>query len=208
MGKRNEQRRQKALARQKAKRKKTGGVHPFFSSAFGESLLMTPHAPIYECKVPKGLFETGIGNIVFSRQLPSGRIGVAVFLLDVFCLGVKDAFYRLVDRGEYARIIEKLDRTEPLEEIDPACARKLIEGGVEYAQRLNLRPHPDYKAAQKIFGDIDASDCPRSFEYGHDGKPFYVAGPNDTPAKSRQIISLLEKQCGPDGFHYMVGFEL
>lgn len=205
MGKRNEQRRQKALARQKAKRKKARGVDPSFSSAFGGDRLIDFQAPIYECKVPTGLFETGIGNVFISRQLPSGRIGVAVFLLDVFCLGVKDAFYRLVDRGEYTQIIEKFDRNDPLEEIDPACARKLIEGGVEYAQRLNLRPHPDYKTAQKIFGDIDTAACPRSFEYGRDGKPFYVAGPNDTPAKSRQILALLEKQCGPDGFHYMVG---
>lgn len=147
MGKRNEQRRQKALARQKAKRKKARGVDPFFSSAFEESLLLAPQAPVYECKVPKRLFEMGIGNVVFARQLSSGRIGASFFLLDVFCLGVKNAFYRLVDRSEYAQMIEKLDRNEPFEEIDPACARKLIEGGVEYAQRLNLRPHPDYKSA-------------------------------------------------------------
>ena len=117
-------------------------------------------------------------------------------------------FHQLVDRGKYAQIIERLAHNEPLETIDPACARKLIEGAVEYAQRWNLSPHPDYKVARKIFGEVDAAACLRSFEYGRDGKPFYVAGPNDTPATSRQVISVLENQCGPNGFHYMVGFEL
>lgn len=208
MGKRTEQRRQKALARHKAKRKKAKAVNQSFSPTFSGSILLASQAPIYECKIPKRLFELGIGNIVFSRQFPSGKIGVAVFLLDVFCLGVKDVFYHVVDPGKYTQIIEGLAHDEPLEDIDPACARKLIEGAVEYAQRLNLRPHADYKPAQKIFSDVDAATCPRSFEYGRDGKPFYVAGPNDTPAKSRQVISVLEKQCGPDGFHYMVGVEL
>jgi hypothetical protein len=209
MGKRNEQRRQKALVRQKAKRKKAKAVNHSSSPTFsGSSILLTSQAPIYECKIPKSLFEMGIGHIVFSRRFPSGKICVAVFLLDVFCLGVKDVFCHTVDPGEYTQIIERLAYNEPIESIDPACARKLIEGGVQYAQRLSLRPHPDYKVVEKIFGDVDAAACPLSFEYGSDGKPFYVAGPNDTPAKSRQVISVLEQQCGPDGFHYMVGVEL
>lgn len=84
----------------------------------------------------------GIGNVIFSRQLSSVRIGVSFFLLDVFCLGVKNAFYRRVDRSEYARMIEKLDRNEPLEEIDPACARKLIEEGRQAVLRVRAERHP------------------------------------------------------------------
>ena len=111
MGKRNEQRRQKALARQKAKRKKAKGVNQSFSSAFWGSILLASQGPIYECKIPKRIFEMGIGNIVFSRQLASGKIGLAIFLLDVFCLGVKDAFYQVVDPDKYAGAssVEDLD---------------------------------------------------------------------------------------------------
>lgn len=205
MGNRNERRRQKALARHKAKRKKAREAHQSFSSPFRESFLLASQAPIHECKIPKRLFEMGIGNIVFSRQLPSGMIAVAIFLIDVFCLGVKNALYDVVDPGKYWQMMERFAHSEPLESADPACARKLIEGVVAYAQRFSLTPHPDYKVAQKIFGNVDAASCPDSFDYGREGKPFYVAGPNDTPAKSREVVSLLEKTCGPDGFHYMVG---
>src|SRR5262245_23564829 len=48
-------------------------------------------APLHGCLVPAGLFESGIGTVVVSRKLTDGRIVAAVFLLDVWCLGVKDA---------------------------------------------------------------------------------------------------------------------
>lgn len=196
----SEHRRQKALARHKAKRKQARGA--------GSGLLPASPAEIYHCKIPTRLFELGIGNVVISRRYPSGQIGLAIFLLDVYCLGIKDAFCQLVDPSQYARIMDGLAHDGPLEDIDPACARKLIEGAVEYARRFQLRPHPDYKAAQTIFEDIDTAVCSRSFEYGRDGKPFYVAGPNDSPAKSQHVLSLLEQQCGPHGFHYMIPADL
>lgn len=48
----------------------------------------------------------------------------------------------------------------------------------------------------------------RDFEYGRDGKPFYVAGPNDSSAASCRILSLLQQQCGSSGFHYMIPTDL
>ncbi|CBE69067.1 protein of unknown function [Candidatus Methylomirabilis oxygeniifera] len=174
----------------------------------GKGLVPASHAPIDQCKIPTRLFELGIGNVVISRRHPSGQISLAIFLLDVYCLGVKDVFHRLVDPSQYANIMAGLARDSPLEDIDLTCARKLIEGAVEYARQFQLTPHPDYKTARTILGEVDAAACPRDFEYGRDGKPFYVAGPNDSPATSRRILSLLEQQCGPDGFHYMIPTDL
>ena len=50
-------------------------------------------APIHECLVPDSLFDIGIGNVIVSRKMPNGFIGAAFFLVDVFCLGIKDVFY-------------------------------------------------------------------------------------------------------------------
>lgn len=209
MGKRNERRRQEALARRKAKRKKAKKAKQSLSpNLSGSSVLLACQSPVYECKMPTRLFEMGIGDVVFSRRLPLGKVSMALFLLDVFCLGVKDVFWHTVGPEKYAEIIAKLAHNGPLENIGPACARKLIDGAVEYARQFSLRPHPDYNVAQKIFGDVDAASCPLSFEYGRDGKPFYMAGPNDTPAKARQIVSMLEQHCGSDGFDYVVTAEL
>jgi hypothetical protein len=160
--------------------------------------------PIHEALVPEGLFEQGIGNLCFSRLLPDGRIAMGVFLLDVYCLGVKNAFAAILHRVEYAARRSSWCSKESLQPIQPACFRKLVEGGVAYAQDLGFSPHADYAVASQIFGDVRGADCPRHFEYGHEGKPFYISGPHDTPARVEAILNQLRRRKGPGNFDYLV----
>src|SRR5262249_42995282 len=165
-------------------------------------VLRAASAPIHECLAPDRLFEDGMGNVTISRKLPSGLLGISFFLLDIYCLGVKDAFFRTLSELEYRAYL----RNNPpggFENMSPACMGKLVEDAEDYARDLGFSPHPDYQLAKKIFGDIDKSQCAAVFEFGKDGKPFFFAGPNDTPAKSRKIIETLANRCGPDGFHYI-----
>ena len=48
---------------------------------------------VVRCMMSSTLFELGIGHVIVARALPSGLLGCAYFLLDVFCLGIKDVFY-------------------------------------------------------------------------------------------------------------------
>jgi hypothetical protein len=104
------------------------------------------------------------------------------------------------DREIYAKLIGRLEAV-PLE---PAAARKLIEGAVEFAKGIGFPPHRDYAKAMRIFGDIDASASRERFRYGKDGKPFFISGPHDSPSRCNQIRQRLSDRCGPDGFHYIV----
>jgi len=164
-------------------------------------------APVADVLVPSNLFELGIGNVWFSRRLPDGRYAVAGFLLDVFCLGVKNAMYKIMEANEYALAVEHIHGSaeERFDHQHPAYARKLVEEALAYARDLGFEPHPDYKMAKIIFGDIDAATCPASFVFGSDSKPFYVCGPHDSPSMQGRIVKQLEKRCGVGGFHYMVG---
>jgi len=146
---------------------------------------------VHECLFPTALHEFGIGNIIVSKALPSGLIGMGVFLLDVYCPGVKDAFYNDMTLGEYNIHKQTLAVVGDFEPIQPSCARKLIGGGVDYAKQYGLKPHRDCMVAKQVFGDIDPAACPRVFEYGKDGKPFYVSGPHDSPMKVRTIMRTL-----------------
>jgi hypothetical protein len=58
---------------------------------------------------------------------------------------------------------------------------------------------------ETIFGDVDADDCTETFTFGRDGKPWFVNGPNDTPARVRAIKRILEQTAGPGGFGYVIG---
>jgi hypothetical protein len=200
--------RQQKLAKKAAKRKavlatkkpawSAGGVVPH-----GRHAVPVASAPIHECVVPDSLFDIGVGNVIVSRKMPNGFIGAAVFLVDVFCLGIKDAFYGVLSPAEYDYRLLGLQH-ETFRAIHLTCARKLVEGAEAYARDLGFNPHPDYQRARQIFGDLDTTTCPTHYVFGKDGKPFFMSGPYDTPAKCRRIIDTLTRRCGPEGFHFTV----
>jgi hypothetical protein len=201
-------RRQRQLAKKAAKRKgklaKKKQANLALNLSFNPmQITQARNSALHECLTPKHLFELGIGNVVVSRRM-GNQIAAGVFLVDVYCLGVKDAFFTIISPEKYQATLRGFSHHEELVNIDPSCARKLVEGAVEYAQDLGFTPHRDYQQAKQIFGDIDSNACPTSFEYGKDNKPLFVSGPNDTPARCQQILDTLTKRCGPDGFHYVL----
>lgn len=151
------------------------------------------------------LFEVGIGDVVVCRYKGGGRVEAGCFLVDVFCLGVKDAFFEVYTEEEF--------REEFLPQIFPdgvpspqpaAWGRKLIEEAVRYAGELGLSPHPDFKKGARVFGGIDARECSEEFVFGSKGKPFYIQGPHDSPEKAARIMNALHAKRGPGGFDYLL----
>lgn len=204
--------RQKKLEKKAAKRKAvqvakkdthTGGV---LSSA--RQLAVAGLSPIYECLMPERLFEVGIGNVIVSRKMANGDIGASFFLVDVYCLGVKFAFFQTMSNTEYVHKLASLGWHETFTKIHPACARKLVENSAAYAKEIGFDPDPDYHVARKIFGDVDAGECPTEFTFGKDGKPFFISGPKDTPARCKKIMNILLRRFGPEGFDYLMPLEM
>lgn len=188
----------KRKAQVAAKRKHGSGGPGWSQFAF------VPGLPLHECLMPEGIFQTGIGNVVISRRTGE-TVYAGVFLADVFCLGVKDAFLSALTRSEFDDLIDRFRGQAQMISIHPACARKLVEGAAAYAQDLGFSPHKDYRKAKVVFGDIDPAVCPQSFEFGRQGKPCFISGPYDSMTRCEKIIATLRSRCGPDGFHFQMG---
>ena len=47
-----------------------------------------------------------------------------------------------------------------------------------------------------------AEACSTSITYGKDGKPFFIPGPFDNPARCRQIMNILTMRHGVDGVDF------
>ena len=152
------------------------------------------------------LFDSGCGYLVVSRFKADGRVESGFFLLDVFCLGVKDAgFHCFNSIADYQESL--LDRLFPDEDpvrMTPAAARKLTEDAISYARGLGFSPGVDYKKASRVFGGITTVDCDEEFMFGKDDKPLYIQGPSDSPARVERILRALEARCGEGGYHYIV----
>lgn len=173
--------------------------------SFGSEWAAAATAPVADVLVPSSVFEQGMGTVWFSRRLMEGRYALSVFLVDAYCLGVKNALYALAEPDDYARQLAVTQQQYPdLRREHPAYARKLVEGAAAYAKDLGFEPHPDYKLARLIFGDVDAHACPAAFTFGREGKPFFISGPNQTLKDQKRIMRTLEKRCGPGGFDYVL----
>src|SRR5438046_2297230 len=58
-------------------------------------------APFLDSGAAATLWSEGLGSVWLSRQLPDGSIAAAVFMVDRYCLGVKDAFRKIFSRFDY-----------------------------------------------------------------------------------------------------------
>ncbi len=159
-------------------------------------------APIDRCLLQDGLFESGMGTLLLARGTPSAGFTMATFLLDVFCLGVKDVVLRQVESSELDEIVEVMGAGAPFAAVEPSYARKLLRDLVAYARSIGLEPAREYKMAELLFGDVAADACDSRFEFGSDGRPLYVPGPGETPAKVRQQLEQLRRAVGEDGFDF------
>jgi hypothetical protein len=198
--------RQKKLERRAAKRsEKKHKLVRAQPAGLADRMAAAAKYPPLHAWIPDVLETEGIASVLFSRELPNGMVAVAVFLVDRYCLGVKDALANVLTRSAYeGQFVREMRSQFPARDVSPACVRKLVEAAVAYAGNLGFAPHPDYHKAKMLFGAVDAGDCAEEFEFGKDGKPFFVAGPHDSLARCRQIVSILNHKCGPGGFEYFV----
>jgi hypothetical protein len=155
---------------------------------------------------PSDLFTQGIGWVLLARFKPDGRrVEAGVFLVDVFCLGVKLAVFEAGAPADYQRRIRDYYVNEfPMVPTDPCGARKLLEQAVDYAAKLGFAPHPAYQKAMRPFAQIPAGQCTQEYVFGRQGKPFYVRGPRETEAQARQVVFRLQQRCGPGNFDYLI----
>lgn len=160
---------------------------------------------ILDSLVSSAVWKSGLGNILISRVLENGRVAYAMFLLDVFCLGVKDVMFDVISQEKYdVEWLPRLKERIAFKRQSPEYVRKLVEGGVAFARSIGFEPQADYRQAQAIFGDIDPALCDETFAFGRDGKPFFISGPHDSPARCRKIIDTLQQHCGLDAYDYML----
>ena len=167
-------------------------------------VLRAADAPIQHCFLTESLFDIGMGTLVLARGATPHHIAVSSFLIDVFCLGIKDAMFESFEREDFEMYMEATDAGSPMVSVDPTFARKLLRDLAAWSQSIGFAPHRDFAAVERVFGDVSADSSDAGFRFGRDGKPFYIPGPNDTAPLIRRRIEQLRKYLGDDGFDFEI----
>ncbi len=162
--------------------------------------------PILGCWKYARLEEDGMGAVVVARKQSEDRVIFGVCLLDLWCLGVKDAFGNAdFSLKKFQRNLAAFCNGDP-EPCSVEYAHELIYGAIEFAERYGFKPHPDFtrQMVDHVLDPPDAHPRTHNIEFGKDGKPFFVAGPHDDERRCRQIIATLERTAGKGNYDYVI----
>lgn len=165
-------------------------------------VLRAAQAPIQHCLLTEDLFEMGMGTLILARGVTTHHLAVGSFLIDAFCLGIKDVIFESVESEFFEFYVEATDMGAPLVSVDPDYARKLLREVAAWSQSIGFPPHRDFAAVERLFGDVSADESDADFPFGRDGKPLYIPGPNDSAPLIRRRIEQLQKHLGSDGFEF------
>jgi hypothetical protein len=165
-------------------------------------VLRAAQAPIQHCFVTESLFDNGMGTVVLARGATPHHLALSSFLIDVFCLGIKDVIFEAVESDAFEMYLQATDLASPLVSADPSDARKLLRDLAAWSQSIGFPPHRDFAAVEPIFGDVNADASDAVFRFGRDGKPFYIPGPFESATVIRRRIEHLQKHLGDGGFEF------
>lgn len=111
---------------------------------------------------------------------------------------------RTMEGVEFTAYLDMVSDATPLVPVDPSYARKLLHDLVRWSGLLGFRPHRDFAAVERLFGTVDPQACQTEFEFGQDGKQFYISGPTEMSSVSRRLVEQLSETLGPDDFDYTI----
>ena len=141
-------------------------------------------------------------QVIVSRLSPNGYFAVGNFLIDRSCLGVKNAFGKVMSEYDYHDFLRKLREHQDMVPGELNLAAKIVRDSIAYARQFGFQPNRDTPQAMLVLGDADPDLSPVEVTLGgSDGKPFFQAGPYDDVDR---ILAKLMKAVGPDGFTYLL----
>jgi hypothetical protein len=161
-----------------------------------------PGLPATESELESG--ESGLAGVLVVRDTGSTVLACG-FLVDVFCLGVKDTNGpKTMDRRklpDFTRTFFSAWPGQPHVAAPVDLARHVVFGAVDYARSLGFEPHPDFAKGAALLGDWEAGSSDVTF--GRDGKPFYINGPRDDTYGN---LARLRRAVGDGNFDSFVQF--
>lgn len=181
------------------KNKKKGGTQPVQMSPEKYIKERARKLPIGKCYINSNWQKEGLAEILVTRNRADGNFVFGVYLVDIYCLGVKDAFCNNnVTQEKIDEVIERVYNGNEITEIPYVEAHNIIYGAIEFAEEADIPPIKDFNLAKYVLEE-DTDDIPLiEYEYGKDGKYFLVCGPND---RDRLFIEPLRRKLG-DNFDY------
>lgn len=134
--------------------------------------------PIYECLISERWQVTGLASLLVSRKISDDLFLLGSYLVDLYCLGLKDTLaLSRIDTEDYLITRHFFTSRHEVIDVDYEDARSIVLGAIDYAHSLGFRPQHDWIDSQFVIEAVRSYE--EKFEFGVDGIPCYIEGPND-----------------------------
>ena len=158
------------LKRLKKKRdmRRAESVSPFRRAAQSTAL---------QCYVTAGWRENGLGDFVVIGQLPNGMLTLSGFLVDIWCVGLKDAWGRAqLTRQEFDDNVlgPWKEHVGEVARVDPDTVRKFVAGAIRFSRQNGFRLPEHWQRYTAILGDLGPIESADLSDFGIDGGLRYV----------------------------------
>jgi hypothetical protein len=138
----------------------------------------------------------GIVLVLLARAARPHTVTVCGYLVDTFCLGVKDALGPArLRRRQLPMFVRAYFAAFPAEPLTAPIdlAQHIVHGAVAFAAGLGFEPHPDFTAARGHLGELSQ---PCAIKFGREGRPLYIQGSLEDPIA---VIETLKANVGREG---------
>lgn len=154
--------------------------------------------PLEACLINSDWEEHGLAVVAVLRRHPKGTITAGIFMVDIFCLGVKDCFYLFSEPREVIEENLSLIPVGNFYEEEYEKVHNIIFNAIDFAASFNVSPHKDFQLAKYILEPEDSIEFMETPVGGKNGQPVFVTT-RDYPQNS-MVIAKLKKHFGEGGF--------
>lgn len=157
--------------------------------------------PIHQCFLNDDWNIGGMAYITITRKHSNGNFSIGSFLVDLKCLGVKDADWKFnLHPIDYEKYINKLTEFMSFSLVDYALVHNIIYESLTFAEDIGLKPAKDFQIAKFILEEDDDHIEEIEIECGQNGMPCYMPSPEDSAAEVQRILSTLDSTIGKDNY--------
>ena len=159
--------------------------------------------PIYKCYKGENPHNSREMLIMVVRQHKQGTFTYGSFLLDRWCIGVKDAMWNVyVDNVDLDELLNHYKRhLDIFEEIDYVEAHNWVYGAIAWAEDAGIHPHKDFNIAKYILEEDDDNVELIEYDFGLDGEHVLEA---KSQQDANKYLPALRHTLGEGNFRVMI----
>jgi hypothetical protein len=149
--------------------------------------------------------------ILVTREHINGNTTHASFLVDLYCLGVKECYWMFNQHPlEFREFMENQAGVNEFGirnvKTNYSLVHNIIYGAAAFAEEFGFKPHKSFDLAQHILEEDTDRVKLIDIEFGYKGKPLYVSGPENQPEEAR-VKAHLAKTVGEGNYYYITEAE-